>query len=85
VIGDRANLNGLNIVGLKRRGYGKDEIHNLRAAYRMLFADEGTLVERVEDVSEHFGHGPAVQDVVSFIKQISSRGLTQPKTLSHGE
>ena len=49
-IGNRANLCGLNIVGLKRKGFPREQIHELRQAYRMLFASEGTLMERLEDV-----------------------------------
>src|SRR3546814_3044427 len=40
VMGDRARLSGLNIIGLKRRGFSKDDIYNLRNAYRMLLAAE---------------------------------------------
>ena len=49
-IGNRANLCGLNIVGLKRKGFPREQIHELRQAYRMLFSSEGTLKERLEDV-----------------------------------
>ena len=42
-IGNRANLCGLNIVGLKRKGFPREQIHELRQAYRMLFSSEGTL------------------------------------------
>ena len=45
-LGNRAHLSGLNIVGLQRRGFSRDDIHSLRRAYRALFADEGTLMER---------------------------------------
>ena len=43
-LGNRAHLSGLNIVGLQRRGFSRDEIHDLRRAYRLLFAAEGTLI-----------------------------------------
>ena len=49
-IGNRAHLAGLNIIGLRRRGFTREQIHDIRRAYRLLFADEGTLSERVEDV-----------------------------------
>lgn len=83
VMGERANLSGLNIVGLKRRGFSRDDIHTLRNAYRMLFANEGTLGERVDDVAEMFGTNDVVADILSFIKEASSRGLTQPES-GHG-
>ena len=42
-IGNRAHLAGLNIIGLRRRGFTREQIHDIRRAYRLLFADEGTL------------------------------------------
>ena len=58
VLGNRAYLAGLNIIGLRRRGFSREQIHDLRRAYRLLFADEGTLTERVEDVAEEFAEPP---------------------------
>jgi len=79
-MGERARLSGLNIVGLKRRGFSKEDIHNLRRAYRMLFADEGTMGERVQDVKKLFGENDAVMDIITFVAEQSSRGITQPQT-----
>ncbi|MBL4719960.1 MAG: acyl-ACP--UDP-N-acetylglucosamine O-acyltransferase [Alphaproteobacteria bacterium] len=79
VVGDRARLAGLNIIGLKRRDFSKDDIANLRTAYRMLFAEEGTLAERVDDVAVMFESNTAVMEIVSFMKAESKRGLTQPR------
>ncbi len=79
VMGDRARLAGLNLVGLKRRGFSRDEIHALRAAYRMLFAAEGTLVERLDDVTELFGKMKVVMDIVEFIRADANRPICQPK------
>ena len=53
-LGNRAYLSGLNIIGLQRRGFSREDIHTLRRAYRLLFADEGTLVERLDDVEKEF-------------------------------
>lgn len=83
VMGDRARLSGLNIVGLKRRGYSRDDIHDLRTAYRLLFAEEGTMAERVDDVFELYGANQAVMDIVDFIRADSSRSVVQPRT-QHG-
>jgi UDP-N-acetylglucosamine acyltransferase len=79
VIGNRAYLSGLNIVGLKRRGFSRDEIHTLRNAYRLLFAPEGTLQERLVDVAEQFKDNPVVMEIVAFIGSESSRSLSTPK------
>lgn len=78
-IGDRARLGGLNIVGLKRRGFERERIHKLRAAYRMLFSDEGTLMERVSDVAGLFGDEPLVTEVVDFIRGGGDRALCMPR------
>lgn len=79
VLGNRAHLAGLNIVGLKRRGFSRDRIHSLRAAYRALFAPEGTLRERVEDVATRFGGDTDVMDIVDFIRADSDRAICVPR------
>jgi UDP-N-acetylglucosamine acyltransferase len=77
-IGNRANLCGLNIVGLKRKGFPRDQIHELRQAYRMLFASEGTLMERLEDVENMFSANPLVKQIIDFIKTESDRSFCVP-------
>ncbi|CAN5313596.1 acyl-ACP--UDP-N-acetylglucosamine O-acyltransferase [soil metagenome] len=73
-----ARLEGLNLVGLKRRGFNRDTIHDMRAAYRLLFANEGTLQERVEDVAETYGGSPEVSEIIAFIRADASRPLCLP-------
>lgn len=77
-MGNRARLSGLNIIGLQRRGFSRSEIHDLRRAYRLLFADEGTLMERVEDVAAEFSDHATVQEILDFIKQGGKRSLCTP-------
>ncbi|WP_306253854.1 acyl-ACP--UDP-N-acetylglucosamine O-acyltransferase [Parvularcula sp. IMCC14364] len=79
VIGNHARLEGLNIVGMKRRNTPRAVIHKIRSAYRLLFAQEGTLQERIEDVSEMFSDSEEVSRIISFIKAESSRPLCTPK------
>jgi UDP-N-acetylglucosamine acyltransferase len=80
VVGDRARLTGLNIVGLQRRGFSRDEIQALRTAYQMIFGEElGTLAGRVSDAADRFPDIRPVQDVIGFIRAESSRGLVQSK------
>lgn len=78
VIGNRARLSGLNIVGLKRRDFDRETIHQLRQAYRLIFAAEGTLAERLDDVSELFGETQPVMEILDFIRADSSRAICQP-------
>ncbi len=80
VIGNRARLSGLNIVGIKRRNFSRDEIHDLRKAYRLIFAHEGTLAERLEDVAEDFSGVVPVKEILDFIRKDSSRAICQPGT-----
>ncbi len=78
-LGNRAHLSGLNIVGLQRRGFSRTDIHDLRRAYRLLFADEGTLIERMDDVAEEFAHHPIVQEILEFIRAGGKRSLCTPR------
>jgi len=80
VMGDRARLSGLNIVGLKRRGFTRENIHALRTAYRLLFAQEGAITERLDDVVEMFAGNETVMEIVAFMRAESARGVCQPKT-----
>lgn len=83
VMGERASLAGLNLVGLKRRGFDRDTIHSLRNAYKMLFEeDTGTLAERAHKVRETYGNIAEVSDMLAFMDAKGSRSLCVPKTLS---
>jgi UDP-N-acetylglucosamine acyltransferase len=78
VTGNRARLSGLNIVGLKRRGFSREAIHALRGAFRLLFAEGGTFQERLAEVAEAFAGSPEVMHIVDFIRADSTRSLCQP-------
>ena len=78
VVGNRAHLSGLNLVGLKRRNFSRDVIHDLRRAYRLIFAQEGTQAERLADVAELFSHVEPVMEILSFMGEDSSRSICQP-------
>jgi UDP-N-acetylglucosamine acyltransferase len=83
-LGNRAHLAGLNIVGLKRRGFSREVIHDIRRAYRLLFADEGTLGERVEDVAEEFSTHPVVHEILDFIREGGNRSICTPRDAHEG-
>jgi len=78
-LGNRAHLSGLNIVGLQRRGFSRQHIHDLRRAYRLLFADEGTLAERMEDVAQEFSDHTIVMEILDFIREGGKRSLCTPR------
>lgn len=78
-LGNRAYLSGLNIVGLQRRGFSRQDIHDLRRAYRLLFAAEGTLLERAEDVAVGFKDHVIVAEILDFIRAGGKRSLCTPR------
>ena len=78
-IGNHAHLAGLNVVGLKRRGYTRDQIHDLRAAYRLLFAEEGTFQERIEDCAQIYASNPEVMEIVEFVRADAARPRCMPR------
>ena len=78
VMGDRARLTGVNIVGMQRRGFSRDDIQGLRSAYQFLFSADGTLNDRVNEAAERFaGIGP-VDEIIAFIRADSNRAICQP-------
>jgi len=68
-LGDRARLAGLNVVGMKRQGFDRDRIHTLRQAYRLMFSEEDTLSERLNDVEKMFGEDESVQRILAFARR----------------
>jgi UDP-N-acetylglucosamine acyltransferase len=81
VMGDRARLAGLNMVGLQRRGFSRDDIQALRHAYQMLFEDgNGTLADRVTAVAARYGEIGPVCDLIAFMRAENARGFVQPKS-----
>ena len=79
VWGNHAHLEGLNLVGLKRRNFSRETINTMRAAYRLLFADEGTFQERIDDTIETYSDCPQVMEIIDFIKADGSRPLCLPE------
>lgn len=71
------HLGGLNLVGLKRRGFSRETIHKLRAAYRELFFGGGAFSERVAGL-EKANTDAAVAKVLTFIKSAGKRRVLTP-------
>jgi UDP-N-acetylglucosamine acyltransferase len=66
--GPLANLVGLNVVGMRRRGLSKADIHGVRDAYRALFFGDGGFRERVERVAADFAGNEQVGKMITFIR-----------------
>ena len=78
-LGQTGALVGLNIVGLRRRGAGRAEMHRLRRAYRSLFFVKGRLSDRVEALAHEFTDDPLVGKVIAFIRAGGKRPLMRPR------
>jgi UDP-N-acetylglucosamine acyltransferase len=78
-LGQRAELIGLNTVGLRRRGATRTELQRLRRAYRALFSAEGVFAERIEAVAREFAGDSAIDKIVAFIRSGGKRPLMRPR------
>lgn len=78
-IGNRADLGGLNVVGMRRRGFDKTAVQTVREAYRAIFVGEGTLAERAAAVAESHGGVPAVREITDFVLADTSRHFCTPR------
>ncbi len=75
VIGNRARLAGLNVIGLRRRGVNRTRLHTIRAAFRQLFSGEGVFAQRLEAVRGQYVDEPLVAEILDFAEKPSKRGL----------
>jgi UDP-N-acetylglucosamine acyltransferase len=78
VQGPRGVLDGLNLVGLKRRGVGREEMAALRAAYGALKSGEGALLERARALTEA-SPSPLVREMAGFLLEGSDRQFLRPQ------
>ncbi|HQT68341.1 MAG: acyl-[acyl-carrier-protein]--UDP-N-acetylglucosamine O-acyltransferase [Rhodospirillales bacterium 20-60-12] len=75
VIGNRARLVGLNIIGLRRRGLDRAGLHRMRALYNELFTGPGIFVDRLAAARISHAGDPFADDIFAFIDTPSKRGL----------
>jgi UDP-N-acetylglucosamine acyltransferase len=78
VWGNHARLHGLNLIGLKRKGYDKSAIRRLLAAYRELFEGGGTFAERLDAVESGYADLPEIVEITAFIRADGKRPLCLP-------
>lgn len=75
----RGRLGGLNIIGMKRRGFERQDMHDLRNAFKLLAKDhDGTLEERLKKIQELYGECRTVKELLAFIGQDPNRPLCLP-------
>ena len=83
-LGQAADLVGLNIVGLRRRGVSRADMHRLRHGYHLLFFGEGHFAERVDAVAREFEKDPIVGKIIAFIHERGSRPLMKARAPREG-
>jgi UDP-N-acetylglucosamine acyltransferase len=85
VTGNRATLKGLNLIGLKRRGFPREEIHALRGAFRRLAGGDGTLAARLDSVEAAYPASALVKEMATALRHPSSRGALPPQLGNDGD
>ncbi|MFT6263008.1 MAG: UDP-N-acetylglucosamine acyltransferase [Dasania sp.] len=79
VMGNRAILKGLNLIGLDRANYEKSDIHSMRNAYKKLFDKaNGSFDSRIQAIADEYPDSPLVSEVIAFLRQPTKRRYVMP-------
>ena len=70
---DPLHFCGLNIVGLRRRGFSNETINNIHNAYRLLY--EGTVTAGIAKIKETMTITPEIEEIINFVEKKSQRGI----------
>ncbi|MFK7943424.1 MAG: acyl-ACP--UDP-N-acetylglucosamine O-acyltransferase [Paracoccaceae bacterium] len=81
VIGNRADLGGLNIIGMRRRGFDRSTLRAVRDGYKAIFSGPGTLAEHAALVAAQHAYVPAVHEITDFILADTSRHFCTPREI----
>jgi UDP-N-acetylglucosamine acyltransferase len=82
-VGNRATLHGLNRVGLKRKGFSKEALVNIKEAYNILFHSSLTIKEATKKLKADFADSLEVKRFTDFI-EASTRGMARERTHAKG-
>ena len=80
VRGERGALAGLNLVGLERAGFAKDDIRTLQKVFQNMFKGSGTFDDRLNTVRDTHGDHDIVQKIIAFIDGKTRFPICQPKS-----
>lgn len=80
VIGNRAHLEGLNVVGMRRAGISNEEINALKEAVSIIFDNESDMLfdKRLEKIQANYSNFPSTVEVIEFIKRNQDKALCKP-------
>ena len=82
--GPLAHLVGLNVVGMRRRGLSKAQVHSVREAYQVLFFGEGDFRARLDKVAADYAGEELVTRIVEFVRS-GKRPLTMAVKRNEGD
>jgi UDP-N-acetylglucosamine acyltransferase len=85
VFGPRAQMVGLNVIGLRRRGLDKAQLHLVRAAHKFIFSGPGVFADRLVEARQEFGADPYVAEMLDFMASPSRHGLITTVARATGE
>lgn len=74
--GNKAEIRGLNSIGLRRRGFTDEELSNLKKVYRIIFRNGLPLKEAIKQAEEQYGEDKNIKYLLEFING-SNRGITR--------
>ncbi|HCR85563.1 MAG TPA: acyl-[acyl-carrier-protein]--UDP-N-acetylglucosamine O-acyltransferase [Alphaproteobacteria bacterium] len=77
--GERASLQGLNLTGLKRRGFDKKTIQEMMSAFKELFEGTGKISGRLKALKENFSNNPEILHIIEFLEAAEDRNICQPR------
>ena len=70
-----ARYSGINIVGLRRRGFSNETINNIHNTYRLLYNSGYNVSDAVKHIKEEIPQCPEVDSIINFIENVSKRGI----------
>lgn len=81
VKGDRAYLDGINLIGLRRANVNKESIKNIMSSYKLLFDEtfEANFLNRIEMIEKKFPFDECVLEVINFLKIKCERSICTPR------
>jgi UDP-N-acetylglucosamine acyltransferase len=70
---------GLNLIGLKRKGFTTEQIQKIQSVYDVLFDESDVVATRIEKIKQQFGQDEDVKDIVKFLDGLSKYSFLGPK------
>lgn len=80
VMSNHSYISSINVVGLKRSGFSKEDIKEVHNAFRYIFySDEGTFKERLSVASDKYQNNETVVSILEFAMADADREISQPR------